>query len=256
LRCLFCQNHSISQTAAAAEVESEALAAIMLELQRAGCHNINLVSPSHVVAPILEALVPAAAAGLHLPLVYNTGGYDSIEALELLDGVIDIYMPDMKYASTATARRLSNVLDYPTANRAAVREMHRQVGDLVLDDDGLAVRGLLLRHLVLPAGLAGTGPIMRFLAQEISPNTYLNLMDQYRPQGRPDPTGWIGEGDLAQTRNQVSFGNLVWHPDLSPTLSQPSSAGTSANPRPPGSAADRTRRHSTGRRQPASCLRP
>jgi putative pyruvate formate lyase activating enzyme len=184
LRCLFCQNHSISQTAAAPEVESEVLAAIMLELQRAGCHNINLVSPSHVVAPILEALVPAAAAGLHLPLVYNTGGYDSIEALELLDGVIDIYMPDMKYASTATARRLSNVLDYPTANRAAVREMHRQVGNLVLDDDGLAVRGLLLRHLVLPAGLAGTGPIMRFLAQEISPNTYLNLMDQYRPAHR------------------------------------------------------------------------
>jgi putative pyruvate formate lyase activating enzyme len=184
LRCAFCQNHSISQTTTGAEVQSEALAAIMLDLQRAGCHNINLVSPSHVVAPILEALVPAAAAGLRLPLVYNTGGYDSIEALELLDGVIDIYMPDMKYASTASARRLSNVLDYPTANRAAVREMHRQVGDLVLDGDGLAVRGLLVRHLVLPAGLAGTGPIMHFVAEEISPNTYLNLMDQYRPAYR------------------------------------------------------------------------
>src|SRR3990170_4639166 len=143
LRCLYCQNHTISQEITAAEVEPSALAAIMLGLQRQGCHNINLVSPSHVVAPILEALDLAAAAGLRLPLVYNTGGYDSLEALELLDGVIDIYMPDMKYASTAIARRLSRVLDYPTVNRAAVQEMHRQVGELVLDDDGLAVRGLL-----------------------------------------------------------------------------------------------------------------
>ena len=184
LRCVYCQNYSISQTLADEEVPPEYLAEVMLDLQRRGCHNINLVSPSHVVAPILEALVLAAKAGLHLPLVYNTGGYDSPEALALLDGVIDIYMPDMKYASTAVARRLSKVLDYPTVNRAAVREMHRQVGDLALDEDGLAVRGLLVRHLVLPQGLAGTSDILRFLAQEISKDTYLNLMDQYHPAHR------------------------------------------------------------------------
>ncbi|HET7012057.1 MAG TPA: radical SAM protein [Anaerolineales bacterium] len=181
LRCLYCQNYSISQALAGPEVDAPSLAAIMLDLQHAGCHNINLVSPSHVVAPILEALVLACEAGLRLPLVYNTGGYDSQEALNLLDGVVDIYMPDMKYASTSRARRLSRVLDYPTVNRAAVREMVRQVGDLVLDEDGLAVRGLLVRHLVLPGGLGGTAAIVDFLAKQVSPNTYLNLMDQYRP---------------------------------------------------------------------------
>lgn len=181
LRCQYCQNHDISQQPAGREVDSEELAVIMVSLQRAGCHNINLVSPSHVVAEILEALVIAADAGLCVPLVYNTGGYDSMEALELLDGVIDIYMPDMKYTDPATARRLSKVGNYPQANRAAVREMHRQVGDLTLDEHGIAQRGLLVRHLVLPDGLAGTAGVVRFLAEEVSPYTYLNLMDQYRP---------------------------------------------------------------------------
>jgi putative pyruvate formate lyase activating enzyme len=181
LRCQYCQNHDISQTDAGELVEPEDLAAVMLELQDLGCHNINFVSPTHVVAPILAAVLIAAKAGLRLPLVYNTGGYDSLSALRLLDGVIDIYMPDMKYASAQSARLYSKAPRYPQANQAAVKEMHRQVGDLVIDERGLAQRGLLVRHLVLPNGLAGTEEIVRFLAEEISPNTYLNLMDQYRP---------------------------------------------------------------------------
>lgn len=181
LRCQYCQNFEISQTDVGGEVTAERLAAIMLELQARGCHNINLVSPSHVVAQILAALAIAAADGLHLPLVYNTGGYDSMAALGLLDGVIDIYMPDMKYAGAQTARKYSKARDYPSFNQTAVKEMHRQVGDLQLDDQGLAWRGLLVRHLILPNDLAGTEEVLRFLAEEISSNTYLNLMDQYRP---------------------------------------------------------------------------
>jgi len=181
LRCQYCQNHDISQAAAGRELESEEIASIMLNLQESGCHNINLVSPSHVVAEILEALVIAVDHGLRLPLVYNTGGYDSPEALAMLDGVIDIYMPDMKYSDRLVARTLSKIGGYPQVNQDAVREMHRQVGDLMLDSRGIAQRGLLVRHLVLPEGLAGTAEVVRFLAEEISPLTYLNLMDQYRP---------------------------------------------------------------------------
>ncbi|HEY46095.1 MAG: radical SAM protein [Anaerolineae bacterium SM23_ 63] len=181
LRCQYCQNSDISQGPAGREIESDELAAIMLTLQESGCHNINFVSPSHVVAEILEALVIAAGHGLRIPLVYNTGGYDSPEALTLLDGVVDIYMPDMKYADRLVARRLSKIGNYPEVNKTAIREMHRQVGDLKQDSRGIAQRGLLIRHLVLPEGLAGTEEIVRFLAEEISTNTYLNLMDQYRP---------------------------------------------------------------------------
>jgi putative pyruvate formate lyase activating enzyme len=181
LKCQYCQNHDISQTDAGHEVEPEQLASIMLDLQMQGCHNINFVSPSHVVPQIMAAVLIAGQAGLRLPLVYNTGGYDSMEMLELLDGVIDIYMPDMKYADGEVGRRYSKVADYVRVNQAAVREMHRQVGDLKINDLGLAVRGLLVRHLVLPEGLAGTQDIVRFLADEISPHTYLNVMDQYRP---------------------------------------------------------------------------
>ncbi len=184
LRCQYCQNADISQAPAGREIEGEELAAIMLSLQRSGCHNINFVSPSHVVAEILEALLLAARSGLHLPLVYNTGGFDSLEALSLLDGVIDIYMPDMKYGDGRIARTHSKIGNYPEINRKAVREMHRQVGDLRLDADGIARRGLLVRHLVLPGGLAGTEEVVRFLAEEISPNTYLNIMGQYRPAYR------------------------------------------------------------------------
>jgi putative pyruvate formate lyase activating enzyme len=182
LRCQYCQNYNISQQDAGDLVEPEELAAMMLELQRIGCHNINLVSPSHVVPQILAAVLIAAQAGLELPLVYNSGGYDSLASLELLDGVIDIYMPDMKYASQQIARSYSRAPHYPEVNRAAVREMHRQVGDLQINSQGLATHGLLVRHLVLPHNLAGTEEIVRFLAQEISPNTYLNLMNQYRPE--------------------------------------------------------------------------
>jgi putative pyruvate formate lyase activating enzyme len=181
LRCQYCQNYDISQADAGREVTPEELAAAMLELQRQGCHNLNFVSPSHVVAQILAALAAAMPLGLRLPLVYNTGGYDSLEALRLLDGVVDIYMPDMKYAEAGPAARYSGVRDYPRVNRAAVKEMHRQVGDLQIGEDGLAARGLLVRHLILPGNLAGTRRMVAFLAKEISPHTYLNLMDQYRP---------------------------------------------------------------------------
>jgi putative pyruvate formate lyase activating enzyme len=181
LRCQFCQNYDISQMNAGEEVEPQELAAAFLELQKYGCHNINLVTPSHVIPQILAAVEMAAFGGLRLPLVYNTGGYDSVEALQLLDGVVDIYMPDMKYGNSQIARRYSRVINYPTINQDAVREMHRQVGDLQIGVDGLARRGLLVRHLVLPHGLAGTKEVMRFLAEEISLNTYVNIMDQYHP---------------------------------------------------------------------------
>jgi len=181
LRCQYCQNYEISQLGEGREVEPEHLAAMMLRLQQMGCHNINFVSPTHVVPQILAGLLIAAEAGLRVPLVYNTGGYDSIATLALLDGVVDIYMPDMKYADEPTASRLSKIKHYPAVNQAAVAEMHRQVGDLSLDERGIALRGLLVRHLVLPEGLAGTGGIVRFLAQHVSPDTYLNIMSQYRP---------------------------------------------------------------------------
>jgi putative pyruvate formate lyase activating enzyme len=181
LRCVFCLNWEISQRGVGRETEPAEVAAMMLALQTAGCHNINLVSPSHVVAQILAAVAIAARRGLRLPLVYNTGGYDSPEALALLDGVIDIYMPDMKYGDSETAHRYSKVRDYWEVNQAAVREMHRQVGDLQIDRRGLARRGLLVRHLVLPGGIAGTENVLAFLARDISRDTYLNLMDQYDP---------------------------------------------------------------------------
>ncbi len=181
LNCQFCQNYDISQLGHGDEVKPEELAEMMLALQEHGCHNINLVSPTHVVAPILAAVLIAAQAGLQLPLVWNSGGYDSLAALELLDGVVDIYMPDMKYADEEIAYKYSGIRNYPQVNQAAVKEMHRQVGDLILDDKGIALRGLLVRHLVLPEGLAGTPAIARFLAEEVSRDTYLNLMDQYRP---------------------------------------------------------------------------
>jgi putative pyruvate formate lyase activating enzyme len=180
-RCDYCQNYEIAHQGEGQEAGPERLAGMMLSLQAAGCHNINFVSPSHVVAQILGALVIAAGQGLRLPLVYNTGGYDSPEALALLDGVIDIYMPDMKYGASEPGRSYSHVRDYAAVNRAAVAEMHRQVGDLVVGPDGIARRGLLIRHLVLPGGIAGTEAVLRFLAEEISPATYLNLLTQYRP---------------------------------------------------------------------------
>jgi len=181
LRCVFCQNYTISQLGEGSPVDAETLAGMMLSLQAKGCHNINLVSPTHVVPYILEALELAVSRGLHLPLVYNSGGYDSVETLKLLDGIIDIYMPDMKYSDEKTAERLSGIKEYPKVNKDAIKEMHRQVGDLQLDEPGVALRGLLVRHLVLPNRLAGTQEVVRFLAQEVSTNTYLNIMAQYHP---------------------------------------------------------------------------
>jgi putative pyruvate formate lyase activating enzyme len=181
LQCQYCQNYEISQLGEGLETEPEQLADMMLRLQHAGCHNINFVSPSHVVPQILAGVVLAAQAGLSVPLVYNSGGYDSTKTLALLDGVFDIYMPDMKYSDEPTGRRLSKVRDYPRVNQAAVLEMHRQVGDLQVDGRGIAVRGLLVRHLVLPCGLAGSAEVVRFLTERVSANTYVNIMDQYRP---------------------------------------------------------------------------
>jgi putative pyruvate formate lyase activating enzyme len=181
LSCLFCQNYSISQLGEGEMVSKEELAYMMLYLQAKGCHNINLVSPTHVVPQILEALKIAIERGLDLPLVYNTGGYDSVETLKLLDGIVDIYMPDMKYSDEKIAQELSGIKNYPQVNKAAVKEMYRQVGDLQINEEGIAQRGLLLRHLVLPHGLAGTEEMVNFVSKEISPNTYINIMAQYRP---------------------------------------------------------------------------
>jgi putative pyruvate formate lyase activating enzyme len=181
LRCVFCQNWDISHLGSGRELTSTELARIMLELQEQGCHNINLVSPSHVVAQIIGAIYLAAKEGLRIPIVYNTGGYDSMQALELLQGIVDIYMPDMKFGTPEAAGAYSHTKDYVEVNRAAIREMHRQVGDLEFDERAIAVRGLLIRHLVLPGGLGGTDHIIEFIAHEISQATYLNLMSQYRP---------------------------------------------------------------------------
>lgn len=174
LRCQYCQNYTISQMDDGHETTAQELANIMLELQARGCHNINLVTPSHVIPQILAAVLVAAQTGLQLPLVYNTGGFDSVEMLKLLDGVIDIYMPDTKYGNSQIAMRYSKVRNYVQVNQDCIREMHRQVGDLELNKDGIAQRGLLVRHLVLPNNLAGTETVIRFLAEEISTNTVVD----------------------------------------------------------------------------------
>ena len=183
LLCLFCQNYEISHLGEGQKVSADRLAKFMLTLQEMGCHNINLVTPTHVVPQILAALVLAIAGGLRIPLVYNTGGYDSLETLKLLDGLVDIYMPDLKFMDGEVAYKFCRARDYPQRAKEAIKEMHRQVGDLIINDKGLAERGLLIRHLVMPGGLAGTREAMRFLAQEISKNTYVNIMAQYRPCG-------------------------------------------------------------------------
>jgi putative pyruvate formate lyase activating enzyme len=184
LKCVFCQNYEISHLMDGEEIGSPALGGLMLGLQKMGCHNINLVTPSHVVPQIVDALHWAAENGLRVPLVYNTGGYDSVETLRLLDGIVDIYMPDLKFMDSRVSDMLMTAADYPDVARAAIKEMHRQVGDLEIDKRGIATRGLLVRHLVMPDELAGTREAMRFLAQEIFTNTYVNIMDQYRPCGR------------------------------------------------------------------------
>jgi len=180
LGCIFCQNFDISHHCHGHEMTIEQLTQSMLELQNSGCSNINFVTPTHVISAITAAIELAREKGLTLPTVYNTGGYDSVETLKLLDGFVDIYMPDMKYSDTKVAEQLSSAADYPQVNFAAVKEMHRQVGDLIVEK-GVATHGLLVRHLVLPNNLAGSFNIIDFLAEDISPNTAINVMDQYRP---------------------------------------------------------------------------
>lgn len=184
LLCVFCQNYDISHAGYGEEVTDEQLAGIMLSLQNSGCHNINFVTPSHVVPQILSALEIAVSSGLCVPLVYNTGGYDRIETLKILEGVVDIYMPDFKFWDPDISDKACGAGDYPEIAQNAISEMFRQVGDLVLDKDGIAQRGLLVRHLVMPHRNAGTREVMRFIAEKISKNTYVNIMFQYRPCGK------------------------------------------------------------------------
>lgn len=184
LLCIFCQNWEISHLSEGSEADSKTISDMMLELQRQGCHNINFVTPTHVVPQILEALPYAIEGGLNVPLVYNTSSYEAVESLRLLEGIFDIYMPDFKFWDPQMARIYLKAPDYPEKAREAIREMHRQTGDLTLDENGIALRGVLLRHLVMPAGIADTRNIMRFIADEISQNTYVNIMDQYHPCGK------------------------------------------------------------------------
>jgi len=184
LKCLFCQNYEISHLRNGREATPKQLAEIMLALQRMGCHNINLVTPTHVTPQIVEALVTAVQQGLSLPIVYNCGGYESVTTLQLLDGIVDIYMPDIKYSNNQNARKYSGAKDYWDIVRPAVKEMHRQVGCLEVDRAGIAVKGVLIRHLVLPNNLAGSQQVLDFVANEISVDSYVNIMDQYRPAFR------------------------------------------------------------------------
>jgi putative pyruvate formate lyase activating enzyme len=188
LRCVFCQNFDISQAVRPGPVEpgssAEELAAMMLGLQRLGCHNINFVTPEHVVPQVIESTALAADSGLTLPIVYNTSAYDAMESLELLDGIVDIYMPDFKYWSSEMSAKYLKAEDYPEAARAAIQEMHRQVGALKVDADGIATRGVLIRHLVMPGHLDDTRAILEWIARELGSDTYINLMNQYRPAGR------------------------------------------------------------------------
>jgi putative pyruvate formate lyase activating enzyme len=184
LRCVFCQNFDISWQLRGTPTPPEKLARMMLELQRDGCHNINFVTPEHVVPQLLEALPLAIEGGLRLPIVYNTSAYDSMESLALMDGVVDIYMPDFKYWDGECARKYSRAPDYPEVARRTIKEMYRQVGDLVMDEHGVAQRGLLIRHLVMPGDVVGTREVMRWIARELSPTTYVNVMAQYYPAGK------------------------------------------------------------------------
>lgn len=181
LRCVYCQNYDISQLGHGSAVSIEHLSEFMITLQNRGCHNINLVSPTHFVPQIVSALVIAVNKGLEIPIVYNCGGYESVETLKLLEDIVDIYMPDIKYSNNETAARLSGIKNYWDVVQSAVKEMHRQVGDLHINRRGIAKHGLLIRHLVLPNDLAGSKKVVDFIADEISNDTYINIMDQYYP---------------------------------------------------------------------------
>jgi putative pyruvate formate lyase activating enzyme len=199
LTCVFCQNWDISQREAGRECTAEEIAELMLGLQRRGCHNINFVTPEHVAPQVIEAIAAAAARGLRLPIVYNTSAYDSIRSLKLLDGLVDIYMPDFKFWRRESARRLVKAKDYPERAREAILEMHRQVGPLQFAPDGVARRGVLVRHLVMPGQSDETEAIFRWLARDVSPDTFVNIMGQYRPDhqvGEPDRGGDVQYGEI------------------------------------------------------------
>jgi putative pyruvate formate lyase activating enzyme len=193
LRCVFCQNHSISWEIQGEMVDANRLAEMMLELQAIGCHNINWVTPEHVVPQILEAVPLAIDGGLCLPIVYNTSAYDSHDSLRLMEGIVDVYMPDFKLWSSETAKRYLKRADYPDVARESIKEMYRQVGDLVLDDRGMAQRGLILRHLIMPGLIEETEAILRFVAEELGQGCYVNLMAQYYVSGKVGQDGQYGE---------------------------------------------------------------
>lgn len=213
LLCSFCQNYSISHQGNGEEVTDEELAAMMLHLQKQGCHNINFVTPSHVIPQIVSAVAIACEQGLNIPLVYNSGGYDSVESIQMLEGIIDIYMPDLKFSDPVIARETCNAPDYFEVAKKAIREMHRQVGDLKMNSQGIATRGLLVRHLVMPEDAAGTGKIMEFLANEISKDTFVNIMDQYYPCG--------------ETWKKCKLGRAITYQEYLKAMNIASSAGLS-----------------------------
>ncbi|MCF8241551.1 MAG: radical SAM protein [Melioribacteraceae bacterium] len=181
LNCVYCQNYDISQLQIGEVISVKELADVMIKLQNRGCHNLNLVTPTHFIPQIIDAIEIAAAHGFELPIVYNCGGYESFETIKMLEGIIDLYMPDIKYSSNANGLKYSGVEDYWEVTRKAVKEMHRQVGDLKLNKRGIAQKGLLVRHLVLPNDLSGSKAVINFITEEISKETYINIMDQYRP---------------------------------------------------------------------------
>jgi putative pyruvate formate lyase activating enzyme len=181
LACVFCQNYEISYCGEGQEISPIELSKIMLHLQNKKCHNINLVSPGHIVPQIVEAIYMAARSGLNIPIVYNTNGYDLTDTLKLLDGIIDIYLPDIKFGNDSSAQKYLGVKQYYSIAKEAVKEMHRQVGNLAMNDSDIAYKGLLIRHLVMPENIAATEEIMRFIAEEISSDTYVNIMAQYYP---------------------------------------------------------------------------
>ena len=208
LRCVFCQNWDISQQRAGRECNGEELATLMLTLQERGCHNINFVTPEHVAPQVIEAIAAAVPRGLRLPIVYNTSAYDALSSLRLLDGLIDIYMPDFKFWTYDSARRLAKAKDYPERARQAILEMQRQVGPLRLGPDGLARRGLLVRHLVMPGQEDEASAIFEWLARAVSVDTYVNIMDQYRPAyqvGAKDPKGKYGDIDRCPLSQEIEM---------------------------------------------------
>jgi len=181
MRCVYCQNYEFSQLSTGKEISIDELAGIMLELQTQGCHNINLVTPTHFVPQILNALLIASRGGLNIPIVYNTGGYDLVSTLKLMEGVVDIYLPDMRYGNEESTKRFSNAPDYVKINHQAIKEMFRQAGNLITDDEGVAKRGLIIRHLVLPSNISYSEKVFKFISENVSKDVYVSLMSQYHP---------------------------------------------------------------------------